>query len=114
MHFAKPLRERVIRGEITESVRVWLRPKVREGGRYSLGPGCIEVTSLREIAPEIVTDALARRTGFADAEALMKMARHGSGDRVFLVTFVYHEDKPPAPQTQKRRPRSVQGRDGGA
>lgn len=101
MHFSKPLRERVMRGDITESVRVWVRPQVREGGRYGFGPGSIEVTSIREIAPELVTDALARRTGFEDAEALMKIARHGSGDRIYLVRFVYREDEPPPPPKKK-------------
>lgn len=103
MMFAKPLRERVMSGEITESVRVWLRPKVREGGRYRLGPGSIEVTSIREIAPELVNDAMARRTGFEDADALMKMARHGPGDRVYLVRFAYREDEPVPPPAKKAR-----------
>jgi hypothetical protein len=104
MMFAKPLRERVMSGEITESVRVWIKPKVRAGGRYALGPGCIEVASITEIAPERVTDALARRTGFKDAGDLMKMARHGPGDRVYLVRFRYlRDEKPPPPRKILKR-----------
>jgi hypothetical protein len=103
MIFSKPLRPRVMSGEITESIRVWLKPKVRAGGRYALGPGCIEVTSITEIAPERVTDKLAQRTGFEDAAALWKMARHGPGDRVYLVRFVYLEDEKPPPAKARKR-----------
>ncbi len=103
MMFAKPLRPRVMSGEITESVRIWIRPKVKEGGRYPLGPGFIKVTSIREIPEEAITDALARRTGFKDAADLMKIAKHGPGDRVFLVQFAYLEgEDTPAP----KKPRS--------
>jgi hypothetical protein len=105
MHFGEAQREGVVKGTITESVRVWLKPKVREGGRYKMGAGHIEVTSITEIAPERVDNALARRTGFANAETLMKVARHGSGDRIYLVRFVYHEGAPPlAPNTAKKKP----------
>jgi hypothetical protein len=102
MIFSNPLRPRVMSGEITESIRVWLKPKVRAGGRYALGPGSIEVTSITEIAPERVTDKLAQRTGFEDAAALWKMARHGPGDRVYLVRFVYDDEKPPPVKKTRR------------
>jgi hypothetical protein len=47
--FSKRLREPVMRGEITCSVRIWRSVHVKVGGRYSLGAGAIEVTSIREI-----------------------------------------------------------------
>ena len=106
MHFGDPVvRERVMRGEITESVRVWLRPRVREGGRYALGPGCIEVTSVTEVAPERITNALARRIGYKNADDLMKIARHGHGDRIYLVRFVYLDERPLPPAKAKKAPR---------
>src|SRR5258708_3953835 len=92
MMFAQRLRGGVIRGEITCSVRVWLRPHVKAGGRYRLGPGAIEVTSLREIDFADITPALARRSGFAGVVDLLKIARHGRGERVFLVEFVWRPD----------------------
>jgi hypothetical protein len=103
MHFGEPQRDGVVRGKITESVRVWLRPKVREGGHYRMGAGHIEVTGITEIAPERVNDALARRTGFKNAEALMKIARHGPGDRIYLVRFVYHKGAPPLAEKPCKR-----------
>jgi hypothetical protein len=89
MVFAKRLREGVVKGEITCSVRIWSRPHVKVGGRYRLGPGAIEVTNFREIALQDVTGDLARRSGFDGVVDLLKTARHGLGGRIYLVTFRY-------------------------
>jgi hypothetical protein len=86
MMFAKPLRERVRSGEITRSVRIWQTPRVRVGGRYPLLDGHIEVTRLQEIDLSDVTAALAQESAL---EALLQVARHGRGERVFLVDFVF-------------------------
>lgn len=90
MMFAKRLREPVMRGEVTCSVRIWQRPHVKVGGRYPLGSGVIEVTGLREIALQDVTPELARRSGFLGVVDLLKVAKHGPGERVYLVEFEYH------------------------
>jgi hypothetical protein len=89
MQFTKRLREPVMRGEVTCSVRIWQRPHVKVGGRYPLGPGAIEVTSIREIDLADVTPDLARRSGFEGLVDLLKVAKHGPGERVFLVEFEY-------------------------
>lgn len=89
MMFAKPLRQRVIAGEITTSVRIWMRPHVRIGGRYPLGAGFIEVAALTEIDLNDVTPRMAIQSGFTGVEDLLATARHGRGERVFLVEFVY-------------------------
>ncbi len=91
MTFTKRLREPVRRGEITCSVRIWRYPHVKVGGRYPLPPGEIEVTGLTEIDLADVTEDLAVRSGFASLEDLLATARHGRGERVFLVDFVYRE-----------------------
>jgi hypothetical protein len=92
MQFARRLREPVMRGEIDCSVRIWRRPHVKVGGRYPLGPGFVEVTSIREIGMDDITPALARRSGFAGVVDLLKTAKHGAGENVYLVEFAYHED----------------------
>lgn len=97
MLFVKDLRDRIRSGEITCSVRLWQRPHVRVGGRYSLPPGQIVVTSLLEMSLSDVTPALARRSGFTGLVELLKIATHGSGRRVFLVEFRYVK-----PGSQKR------------
>jgi hypothetical protein len=92
MMFTKRLREPVMRGEITCSVRIWQRPHVKVGGRCKLGPGAIEVTKIRQIAFADITPALARQSGFAGVVDLLKTAKHGRGEKVYLVEFEYRED----------------------
>jgi hypothetical protein len=89
MIFSKRLREPVMCGEITCSVRIWQRPHVRVGGRYPLGAGAIEVTALRKITLQDITPELARRSGFLGVVDLLKVAKHGPGERVYLVEFEY-------------------------
>lgn len=89
MQFLRPLRDRIRRGEITCSVRLWQRPHVRVGGRYAMPPGEIVVTSLLEMSLADVTPELARRSGFSGVVELLKIANHGRGRRVFLVEFRY-------------------------
>jgi hypothetical protein len=92
MTFTKRLHEPIIRGEVTCSVRIWHRPRVKIGGRYRLGAGAVEVTGLRRIDLSDITPALARRSGFAGLVDLLKVARHGAGENVYLVDFEYHPD----------------------
>ena len=87
MIFTKRLREPVMRGEITCSVRIWQKPHVKVGGRYPLGPGWIYVTSIREMELADITTDLARRGGFEDVDDLLAMAKHGPGENVYLVEF---------------------------
>ncbi|MGZ3376691.1 MAG: hypothetical protein ACXU8S_08850 [Phenylobacterium sp.] len=64
---------------------------MKAGGRYPLGDGFIEVTSIREIAVQDITPDLARKSGFLGIVDLLKVAKHGPGERVYLVEFEYHE-----------------------
>ena len=89
MVFSKQLRDSVRRGEITQSVRYWLRPKVRVGGLYPMEEGLIEVTSVERIEEGGITEDLARESGFASRAAMMEVARHGSAQTAYLVTFRY-------------------------
>jgi hypothetical protein len=80
-----------MRGEITCTVRIWRRLGVKVGGRYPLGPGHVEVKRIQHVDLEDITDEVARRSGFADLDDLMRVARHGSGESVYLIDFVYNE-----------------------
>jgi len=113
MMFAKKLRERVMRGEITLSVRIWQRPHVKAGGTYALGPGHIRVTSIREIGLADITPDLARRSGFEGVVDLLKTAKHGPGEKVYLVEFVFEGNaNAPRPSSGRRgRRRSAAPKD---
>ncbi len=90
--FTKRLREPIRRGEVTCTVRIWQRPQVKLGGVYQMdGGGVIEVTSMREITLEHITPDLARRSGFLGVVDLLKVARHGPGQHVYLIEFVYRD-----------------------
>src|ERR1700756_4321915 len=89
MMFAKRLREGVRRGEITCSVRFWMRPRVTVGTRYRMEEGEIEVESIENIGFPDITPALARESGFLSVLDLLKVAKHGRGENIYLVRFRY-------------------------
>lgn len=93
MVFAKHIREKVIAGAATCSVRIWQSPRVKPGGRYKVGPGFIDVRSVRQINLSDVTPTLARKSGFVGVVDLLKAAKHGAGEKVYLVEFRYTDDK---------------------
>jgi len=87
--FKRELREGVRRGRIRCSIRIWMQPKVKAGGRYQMDDGYIVVDSIEPIQIENVTEALARESGFATVKELLATARHGGGTNVYLVRFHY-------------------------
>jgi hypothetical protein len=87
--FAKELRERIRRGRIKCSVRIWTRPHVKVGGRYSMDEGHIVVDSIVPIEMNDITHDLARESGFATVEDLLQIARHGKGENIYLIRFHY-------------------------
>src|ERR1700761_7329875 len=89
MMFAKRLREGVRRGEITCSVRIWLRPRVKVGARYRMEEGEIEVDSIETIGFPDITPELARESGFLGVLDLLKVAKDGKGENIYLVRFHY-------------------------
>jgi hypothetical protein len=89
MTFTKRLREGVRRGEITCSVRIWISPRVRVGGRYPMEEGEIEVDSIEQIGFPDITPELARQSGFLGVLDLLKTAKHGRGENIYLVRFHY-------------------------
>ncbi len=100
MLFAKRLREGVRSGEITCSIRIWMRPRVQVGRRYRMEEGEIEIDSIEQIAIQDITHQLAIESGFLGVIDLLKMAKHGRGDNVYLIHFHYI---PPLSQKRARR-----------
>src|SRR6202166_1791526 len=89
MVFTKRLRDAVRRGEITSSVRIWTRPHVKVGGRYRMDEGEIQIDSVEPIELSEVTPQLARESGFLGVSDLLKVARHGKGENIYLIRFHY-------------------------
>jgi len=89
MTFAKHLREGIRRGRIRCTVRIWMRPHVKVGGCYRMEEGQIVVDSITAIDLSDVTQDLARESGFSSINELLKIAKHGQGDNVYLIRFHY-------------------------
>ena len=89
MVFTKRLRESIRRGRIRCSIRVWMRPHVKVGGRYPMDDGHIVVDSIEPIEIDDITQDLARESGFANVDDLLQIARHGKGENVYLIRFHY-------------------------
>jgi hypothetical protein len=102
MVFTKRLREGVRRGEITSSVRIWTRPHVRAGARYRMEEGEIEVDSIEPIGFPDITPELARESGFLGVVDLLKVAKHGKGERIYLIRFHYVGPRRGRPAQRKR------------
>ena len=85
--FTKRLRMGIRLGIITCSIRIWKSPRVKIGGRYQMDEGHIVVDSIAQITIADITNDLARASGFASVADLLRIARHGSGDKVYLIRF---------------------------
>jgi hypothetical protein len=102
MVFTKRLREGVMRGEITASIRIWTSPHVKVGNRYRMGEGEIEIESITPIGFPDITPELARESGFLGVLDLLKVAKHGSGSNVYLIRF--HYLPPPVKRSSAKKP----------
>jgi hypothetical protein len=77
------------------------------GNRYSMGEGQIEIESITLIGFPDITPQLARESGFLGVLDLLKVAKHGKGDNVYLIRFHYippranHAIQPKKPQPKK-------------
>jgi hypothetical protein len=64
------------------------------------------VTSIREITLAHITGELARHSGFEGVVDLLKIAKHGRGENVYLVEFKYEAPrvtrKPAAAKKKKK------------
>lgn len=89
MVFSKHLREGIRRGRIRCSVRIWMRPHVKAGGRYRMDEGQIVVDSIVPIRIADITYDLARESGFLSVADLLQTAKHGRGNNVYLIRFHY-------------------------
>ena len=89
MLFTKRLHEPIENGEVTCSVRIWKRPRVKLGNSYVLGNGRVIVDKLYQIELDDITPSLARKSGFSGVADLLKVAKHGTGENVYLIEFHY-------------------------
>lgn len=82
-----------------------MRPHVKVGNRYRMEEGEVEVDSVLPITLADITPELARESGFKGVVDLLKVAKHGKGENVYLVRFHYVPPSRdvPAPHIPSRR-----------
>jgi hypothetical protein len=74
-----------------------------------MGEGEIEIESITPIGFPDITPQLARESGFLGVIDLLKVAKHGKGDNVYLIRFHYisprarRADRPKKPQPKKSK-----------
>ena len=92
MQFSPELRDDVAAGDITVSFRLWTRPKVKVGGRYSMGPATIEVDAIDLVPFASVSRADVRRAGERDRESLRARAAHAGpiADDTLVYRVEFH------------------------
>lgn len=96
VQFSRELRSDVLAGDITLSVRLWKRPQVRQGGRYRVGLGEIEIDAIELVPFAAITAEDVRRAGEPDRETLRRRAAHaGPIDEDTLVYRIqFHAVQP--------------------
>jgi hypothetical protein len=89
MVFTRRLRDEVRQGRIRCSIRIWKHPRVKIGGWYPMEEGHIVVDSISPITLKDITNDIAHESGFETVEELLRIAKHGSGENVYLIRFHY-------------------------
>ncbi len=92
MEFSRELRDNVLAGDITVSVRLWKQPRVKEGGRYRVGLGEIEVDLIELLPFSAITAEDVRRAGEPDRETLRRRAAHAGpvDDDTLVYRIEFH------------------------
>jgi hypothetical protein len=61
----------------------------RVGARYRMDEGEIQVDSIQPTGLPDITPELARESGFLGVLDLLKVAKHGRGENIYLIRFHY-------------------------
>ncbi len=96
MEFSRELRNDVLAGDITVSVRLWQRPRVKPGGRYRVGLGEIEIDAIELVPFSAITARDVRRAGEPDRETLRRRAAHAGpiDDDTLVYRIEFHPVSP--------------------
>lgn len=87
MLFKADILERIAQGEVTLAFRRWARPSVKVDGRLRTAAGELAIDELREISPEEIGQAEAKRAGYPDAGALRAELLKRDKGRFYRIAF---------------------------
>ena len=100
MLFSQRFHDGLHDGSITLTFRKWKRPQAKVGGRYATGAGDLVVDSIDVFRARDVSDADARRAGFASSDAMTSELRWADDDEVFRIAFHREDPAPRKPPPQ--------------
>jgi len=81
------LHDDVLAGDFTLSIRLWKRPQVKQGGRYRVGVGFIEIDAVELVRLAAITEADVRRAGESDRETLRERAAHAGPIHEYSLVY---------------------------
>jgi len=92
MHFAGATQDGVADGRVDLTFRLWSRPQVKVGGTYRVGAVTIEVDEMELVPFGTVTETEAKRSGYADREALRAITAHAGpvDDDTLVYRIEFH------------------------
>lgn len=86
MLFKRPALDRIAAGEVTLAFRRWRRPTVRAGGTLTTQAGVLAIEAVDIVAADSVTEAEARRAGFAGRDDLLAGLGPAEGE-LYRIAF---------------------------
>ena len=95
MQFRQRDKQKIAAGELTLTFRRWRSPQAKQGGRYRIGEGVIEVTGVEKTTASEITPGDALAAGHENAEAVLDAIRRNqrkSGDPdalLYRIEFRY-------------------------
>ena len=92
MRFRVETLKRIAAGEVTLAFRRWPVSRAKPGGRQRTGVGELHIDDVREVSPSDVTDAEARKAGYASADAMFAVPVFDGDDPLWRIAFTLHED----------------------
>jgi hypothetical protein len=87
--FRREDRERVAKGEITVTFRLWRSARVRAGSKYRTGLGTIEIEDVQVIPAALISKRDVPLTGCADIAAIRELAGEHTHTPVRPDTLLY-------------------------
>jgi hypothetical protein len=110
--FKKKFLEAIRSGKKTQTVRLWVRPRMKSGQRsYIPGVGYIHIQSVEQVDIDELTDADAQPDGFPTAAALREEIRAiyaqypDRGQKAYRIRFSLAPHETKRPNQKERRAR---------
>jgi hypothetical protein len=81
-----------VRAQSAPQAFLWSRPQAKVGGRYEVAGVTIEVDEMEMVPFGTVTEAEAKRSGYADREALRAITAHAGpvDDDTLVYRIEFH------------------------